>query len=386
MMLASVTLLDFSSMGPGPRCTRLLADYGMRVIKIRPPSGGTRMMEAPWYTYSANRGIPQVEIDLKQEVGRELARRLAGQVDVLVESYRPGVAGRLGVGYSDVRAVNPAIVYTSVSGYGQTGPYANWPAHDLNWLALGGFLGAGSGGADGEPSLPGGVVADAVGGYSTAVAVLSAVVSKLTTGQGAYLDVAVMDSVLRTMQFVLDGHLGGADEPARDGAPPPDMLTGGSACYGVYRAADGRWLAIGAIEAHFWAALCRGLGLEHRIPDQHVRARQEELRRELSARFATRPAAEWIAELGPTACIAPVNSPAEVLADPHLQSRPLTVDVQVEGRTVRQLTPRLAVPDPPDLDKQPAGRSTPDIVDAALRGLGIADDEITELRTSGIVS
>ena len=142
-MLESLTLLDFSSMGPGPRCTRLLADYGMRVIKIRPPSGGTRMSEAPWYSYSSNRGIAQIAIDMKQDAGRALVHRLLARVDAMVESYRPGVAARLGIGYDDVRAVNPSIVYCSVSGFGQTGPYATWPAHDLNWLALGGFLASG---------------------------------------------------------------------------------------------------------------------------------------------------------------------------------------------------------------------------------------------------
>ena len=133
------------------------------------------------------------------------------------------------------------------------------------------------------------------------------------------------------------------------------MLTGGSACYGVYRAGDGRWLAVAAIEPHFWAALCRGLGLEHRICDQHDPAAQGELRRELSKAFATRSAEEWFAELGPTSCLTPVNSPAEVITDPHLQSRPLTMEVQVEGKPVRQLTPRLPIPDPPGLDRQPAG-------------------------------
>ena len=385
-MLESLTLLDFSSMGPGPRCTRLLADYGMQVIKIRPPSGGTRMSEAPWYAYSSNRGIAQIAIDMKREAGRELVHRLLGQVDVMVESYRPGVAARLGIGYDDVRAVNPSIVYCSVSGFGQTGPYATWPAHDLNWLALGGFLEAGSRGEGGAPTIPGAVVADTVGGYSTAVALLSAVIAKLHTGAGAYLDVSVMDSVLRTMQFVLDGHLGDGERTPVPGEPPPDMLTGGSACYGVYRAGDGRWLAVAAIEPHFWAALCRGLGLEHRICDQHNPAAQGELRRELSKAFATRSAEDWFAELGPTSCLTPVNSPADVVTDPHLQSRPLTMEVQVEGKTVRQLTPRLPIPDPPGLERQPAGRTTPAGVDAALHRLGIDDDEITGLREAGVVS
>lgn len=115
-MLDGLTLLDFSSMGPGPRCTRLLADYGMRVIKVRPPADTTRMMEAPWYAYSANRGTPQLHVDLSRESGRRLVHRLLRQVDAMVESFRPGVAARLGIGYEQVAAVNDAIVYCSVSG------------------------------------------------------------------------------------------------------------------------------------------------------------------------------------------------------------------------------------------------------------------------------
>ena len=377
-MLENLNLLDFSTMGPGPRCTRLLADYGLRVVKIRPPAAATRMMDAPWFTYSANRGIPQVHVDLSREAGQQLVRGLLPRADALVESYRPGVAARLGIGYDDARAVNDSLVYCSVSGYGQSGPYARWPAHDLNWLALGGFLEGGSRRDGGAPGLPGAVVADTLGGYSTAVAVLSALLRRAATGQGAYLDVSVMDSVLRMMQFVLDGHLAGEDAGS--------ALTGGAAGYGVYRAGDGKWLAVAAIEPQFWAALCRGTGLADRIPDQHNQARQDLLRKELADAFATRPREEWLRLLGPVACVSALNGPAETLADPHLRSRPLTVDVQVGERTVRQLTPRLPVPDPPDLAALPAGATPPAEADETLRGLGIAARQIAELRSTGVIT
>jgi alpha-methylacyl-CoA racemase len=377
-MLENLTLLDFSSMGPGPRCTRLLADYGVRVVKIRPPVDGTRMMDAPWFTYSANRGIPQIHVDLKQEAGQQLVRRLLPRVDALVESFRPGVAARLGIGYDDTRAANESLVYCSVSGYGQSGPYATWPAHDLNWLALSGFLDGGSRRASGAPALPGAVVADTIGGYSTAVAVLTALLRRAATGQGAYLDVSVMDGVLRMMQFILDGHLAGEDAAS--------MLTGAAAYYDVYQAGDGKWLAVAAIEPQFFAALCHGTGLEHRIGSQRDPALQDVLRQELAAAFATRPRDEWVRLLGPAACVSAVNSPAETLADPHLRSRPLTLDVRVGDRTVRQLTPRLAVPDPPGLGDQPAGPTPPGEADKTLRDLGIPAQQIVELRNAGVIS
>jgi alpha-methylacyl-CoA racemase len=381
-MLDGFTLLDFSSMGPGPRCTRLLADYGMRVVKVRPPAGATRMMEPPWYAYSANRGIAQLHVDLRREAGLRLAHRLLAQADAMVESFRPGVAARLGLGYKQVAAVNEAIVYCSVSGYGQHGPYASRPAHDLNWLALGGFLARGSRRADGGPALPGGAVADTAGGYSAAVALLAALVRKSRTAQGCYLDVPVMDGVLRMMQYVIDGHLAGGDGEE----PPAGLLTGGAACYDVYQAADGKWLAVAAIEPHFWAALCRALGLEHRLPDQRDPGLQEELRTELAAAFRTRTRDEWITMLGPNACVTPVNSPAEVLQDPHLRSRPLTLEVQAGGRKVRQMAPRLPTPDPPGLAAQPAGPTSPAAADELLRGFGVGDAEISALRSDGTLS
>lgn len=381
-MLDSCTLVDFSSMGPGPRCTRLLADYGMRVIKIRPPAGGTRLMDAPWYSYSANRGIPQLHVDLKQGRGREVVHRILARADVLVESYRPGVAARLGLGYDDVRAGNEGIVYCSVSGFGQSGPYAQWPAHDLNWLALGGFLFGGSRRANGAPALPGAVVADASGGYSAAVAILAALVRKAATGQGSYLDVSVIDSVLRLMQYVIDGQLAGDPEVGT----PAAMLTGGRACYDVYQAADGRWVSVAAIEPHFWAALCAELGLPHRIPDQHDPGLQDVLREEVSRAFATRSSDDWLHVLGPVACVAPVNSPAEALRDQHLNHRPLILDVTADGQAVRQMAPRLAVADPPGLAKQSAGPTPAAEANAVLARLGIDADEIAGLRQAGIIT
>ena len=379
-MLGGFTLLDFSRIGPGPRCTRLLADYGMRVVKIGPPVSQTRMIEAPWYSYSANRGIPQVAIDLRQDAGRQLVRRLVARADAMLESFRPGVAARLGIGYPDAAGANEQIVYCSLSGYGQRGPYATWPAYDINWLALGGLLDATSRAADGSPAVPGGAVADSLGAHSAAVAILTALVQRAATGQGAYLDVAVIDSVLRTMRTDLDAHLASAPAELPDATSLSDL-----ACYAIYQTADGGWLAVGALEPHFWAELCRRLGLDQLISAQREPARQDELRGALAAIFSTRPRAHWIAELGPHACVSPVNDPAGVLADPHLGSRPLVIEVSAAGLPVRQLAPRLAVPDPPGLSDQPAGQTTPAEADAVLQSFGIGGADIAELRAVGIL-
>jgi alpha-methylacyl-CoA racemase len=382
-MLAGYVLLDFSSIGPGPRCTRLLADYGMTVVKIRPPAGATKLLEAPWFSYSANRGIPQLRVNLKKEAGQELVRRLACQADALVESFRPGTAARLGLGYDQMADVNPAIIYCSISGYGQQGPQASWPAHDLNWLAAGGLLHASARRDDGAPAIPGGAVADSAGAHSAAVAILAGLLRRSATGHGAYLDVAVTDSVLRMLSSDLDAYLAGESPIPRASATMPIHS---HAWYGVYQSADGKWLALAAVEPQFWAELCRKLGLDQFIAAHDDPARQDELRLALRSAFADAPRAHWITELGPLACVAPVNDPVEVLADPQLTSRPLVMDVRVGDRTVQQMTPRLPLPDPPRLGSQQAGESSPQQAAAVLRSFGLSDIEISGLRGEGVLT
>src|SRR5262245_48212566 len=159
--LAGVTVLDLSTVGPGTRCTRLLADYGARVVKVgAPPAKAGVQVEPAFWAYSARRGWQQARIDLKAPEGRDAFLALAAQADVVLESYRPGVVARLGIAYEDVRRVNPRLVYCSTSGYGQTGPAAAWAGHDLNYLAAGGYLHTSGRGAGGKPPLPGATIAD----------------------------------------------------------------------------------------------------------------------------------------------------------------------------------------------------------------------------------
>jgi alpha-methylacyl-CoA racemase len=381
-MLSNFTVLDFSSLGPGPRCTRLLADYGMRVLKIRPPRSGTRMLEPPWFGYAANRGIDQIHVDLKQREGLDLVKKMAAEADVVIESFRPGVAAKLGIGYEDLEPINSSIVYCSASGHGQEGPYADRPAHDLNWLAMCGYLELGGHRADGGPAHPGATVADTVGGYSAAVAILGALLARKASGRGRYLDVSVVDAVLRMMFHNLDSYLAGEGTPR----PGDEMLTGGYACYDVYETQDGRWLAVGAIEPHFWAALCRGLGLAHRIPDQLDATRQAEVRAEVAAVFRSQPRAHWLTTLGAVACVSGVNTLSEVLDDPHLASRPLVRDVRLGDKAFRQMTPRLAISDPEDLDGQPVGPTPSARVDELLSALGIDSPQLKALREGRILT
>ncbi len=340
--LHGVRVLDLSSVGPAARCTRLLADYGADVVKIGPvPSGTDARIEPPFFAYSGQRGMRRACIDLKATGGRDAFLALATRADVVVESFRPGVVDRLGIGYEAVRAVNLAVVYCSTTGYGQTGPRAGWAGHDLDYLGVGGYLGSSGPRADGGPPLPGATVADAAaGGMHAALAITAALAGRAATGEGTYLDVSVADGVLWLMSLAVDEHLATGAEPG----PGHDLLSGRYACYDTYPAADGRWLAVAAIEPKFFANLCRALGCEQWVPRQLDDDAQEAIRADLRAAFASRERDEWVALLdGADTCVAPVLTVAEAAADAGFVGRGAVVEARHPTRgMLRQVGPVLA--------------------------------------------
>src|SRR5258706_12378438 len=225
-------------------------------------------------------------LDLKSDAGRDAFLRLAARADVMIESFRPGVMDRLGLGDTAVRAVNPAIVYCSTSGYGQTGPRAQWAGHDLNYLAVGGYLDCSGRAEDGGPALPGATIGDAAGGGMQAViAILAALVQRSATGEGAYLDVSVADGVVALMSLYIDEFLATGEVPG----PRHNILTGRYACYDVYRCADDRWIAVAAIEPHFYANLCRALNCERWLAHQTDDDLQAAVPADFGAAFPTPP-------------------------------------------------------------------------------------------------
>jgi alpha-methylacyl-CoA racemase len=345
-LLEGVTVLDLSTVGPGSRCSAMLADYGADVVKVARPEGSGGV-EPPWFSYGAGRGTRVVRLDLKSQAGRRAFLDLAADAQVVIDSYRPGVAARLGIGYDDVRAANPAIVYASLTGYGQDGPYAQWAGHDLNYLAMGGFLATQGRRGDGAPALPGATVADSAGGgMHAALAILAALHHRQATGEGAHLDVAATEGVLSLMSLHLDEHLATGVEPA----PGSGLLTGRYACYDLYEAADGRWLAVGAIEGKFFANLCRLLGRPELADWQYDDERQDELRALLAAVFAARARDDWVVMLaGADTCVTPVLAVEEVVRDPHLIGRGAFGEVEhAEHGRVRQVAPVLAGTAHPD--------------------------------------
>ena len=383
--LDGFTVLDLSSVGPALRCSRLLAVYGATVIKVLPPpSKGALQIQPPFFAYSANRGLKRVQIDLKAADGKAAFLRLAAVADVVIESFRPSVVNRLGIGYEEVKRVNERIVYCSTSGYGQTGPYAQWAGHDLNYLAVGGLLHCTGRRADGGPAIPGATVADSAGGGMQAViAILAALLRRSVTGHGTYLDVSVAEGVLFLMSLYIDQYLATGELPG----PGHDILTGRFACYDVYQARDGKWLAVGIIEPAFFANLCKALGLEQWIPYQTDDARQDEIRAALRTAFAARDRDEWVAELAPrNTCVAPVYSIAELLQDPQFLSRQVLIDaVHAQRGNIRQLRTILAGADRTQSTYSLPDSSTTD-TDELLRGVGVSQPQIDKMRGDGVVA
>jgi alpha-methylacyl-CoA racemase len=383
--LDGVTVLDLSTVGPASRCSRILADYGAVVVKVgAPPSKAGLQIQPPFFTYSAGRGTRRIQIDLKAPAGKAAFLRLAAKAQVVIESYRPGVVARLGIGFDDVRAVNPAIVYCSTSGYGQTGPQSTWAGHDLNYLADGGFLAMSGTRADGGPALPGATIADAAGGgMHAAIAILAALLHARATGAGAYLDVSVAEGVLALMGLTIDEHLATGRVPA----PGGDLLTGRYACYDVYPTRDAKWLSVAAIEPAFWANLCRLLELPQWTKHQLDDAKQDEIRADVRRVLATRDRDDWVERLaGNDTCVAPVRAVDELPRLAQHAARGAFVDAEhpTQGR-FRQLAPVLA-----GTDRSASPQHVPDATatdtDALLATAGLTRAEIADLRRAGVVA
>ena len=302
--LSGTLVLDLTRLLPGGVATQQLADWGAEVIKIEQPGEGdyARRM-APAVFACTNRGKKSVGIDLKTPRGRELLMSLARRADVLVEGNRPGVMARLGLGYESLRAVNERLIYASLTGYGQQGPYSQLAGHDINYIALGGLLGLNL------PVIPGVQIADLVGGsMQTVMGILLALVERNRTGKGAHVDISMYAGVTNLLTVPLAQWRETKQEPA----PGNGRLNGRYACYNLYQAADGRWLAVGALEPKFWAELCRKLGCEELIVRQYEEP-QDALKARVAEIFRTRTTSEWFEVLRSSdCCVTPVRTIGEV--------------------------------------------------------------------------
>lgn len=315
-LLDGVRVLDFGIWRPAPHATQLLADMGALVCKIEPPTGDP-MRAFPEIFVGVGSHKRSVVLDLKSDAGRARALELAAGADVVVEGFRPGVVSRLGVGEAAVRAVNPSVVYCSVSGFGQTGPYAAVPGHDINYQALAGVM-APNGGAP-VPSSPTIPYADLASGFAAAMSICAALFRRELTGEGEYIDVSMADALA-----TFTGSVGGGHFDAVDG-----VLDGGLPTYGTFVTADGKWIAIGLMtEDAMWRALCDAFGLDH-LRDLGIKERVErgdEIGAALTAGFAAEPRDELLARLGSAVPVSPVLSREEMLENEHFRSRGTVIE------------------------------------------------------------
>jgi len=309
-------VLDAGIWRPVPHATQMLADLGAQVLKIEPP-GGDPMRMFPYLFRDVAGHKRSIELDLRSPEGRARAIELVSDADVFCEGWRPGVAARLGLGYDDVRAHNPSIIYCSVSGYGQTGPNVARPGHDVNYQALAGALAPRDGEAPAIPRVP---IADLAAGTIAALCICAAWAKRIRTGEGERIDVAMADVVASWSGPSSGNVVRGRAQPTR-----------GSAGYGVFACADGGWITLAVIsEDHFWRAVCEGLELGDELGAlRHLERleRFEECQAAVGAACAALTRDEALRRLTRAgAPVAPVLGPAEMAADPQFRDREVVVE------------------------------------------------------------
>ena len=327
--LTGITVVDLTQFLPGPMMTVMMADHGARVIKVEPAAGDpARQMEpreaghSVWFA-NLNRGKESRVLDLKTGEGKEALRELCAEADVFVEGFRPGVMKRLGFDYDSVKAIKPDIVYCSISAFGQDGALAHHPAHDMAVQALAGFLSVNDGPA-GMPVVPGVPSADMAAGLTALSAVLMALVGRDRTGEGAYIDCAMFDSLLPWCAHTAGQAIAGGPSPIS----ASQRSLGGAGFYQVYRTADGKHVALGGREMKFARNLLTALGREDLIDIAAREAgEQQELIDFLAQTFAAHTRDYWVEWFaGKDVAFAPVLDFREALDEPHVAERGLLVE------------------------------------------------------------
>jgi alpha-methylacyl-CoA racemase len=373
--LDGVRIVELAGIGPAPFAAMVLADLGADIVRVDRAGGGSGFARMD----VMNRGRRSVAVDLKHRDGVEVVLRLAAESDVLIEGFRPGVAERLGVGPEPCRDRNPRLVYGRMTGWGQDGPYAAEAGHDITYAAVAGAL-AHIGRAGQPPTPPLNLVADfGGGGMLLALGVVSAVLSARETGHGQVVDAAMVDGVALLMAPFFMALRSGFFTNERG----TNLLDSGAPFYDSYACADGRYVAVGALEPQFYAALVAGLGLDAAsLGEQNDKANWPAMRERFAATFLTRTRNEWVAHFaGRDACVAPVNTTEETLADPHLVTRGTVVEL--DGVPQPAPAPRFSgTPVAVDRPAPEAGEHTDEI----LAGLGYAPDAVAALRAAGAVT
>jgi len=340
--LQGVKVLDLTRLLPGPMCSLHLADMGADVIKIEDPIQGdyARWMgvtkpQQSGYFIAVNRNKRGLVLDLRTKAGQEIFLKLAKEADVILESFRPRVVDKLGIDYASIKAINPRIVYCAITGYGQTGPYAELAGHDLNYCGYAGV--SDQIGRQGQaPVLSNFQIADLAGGaLSAAMGICAALFSAHKTGQGRYIDVSMTDCTLAHSVISLSRYLSDGETLPRG----EDLLSGGVPCYGIYPTADNKFMAVGALEYKFWALFCDTIN-KPELKAQHLATGEENeaVQAQLVTLFTAHPQSYWIDKFsGVDCCVTPILRLEDSENDPHLQARNMFIRAEhpTEGETLQ---------------------------------------------------
>lgn len=407
--LEGVRVLDLSRLLPGGFCSLLLADFGAEVLKVEDTGAGDYIRWAPPYYEGAedsaksslflslNRNKRSIRIDLKNEAGREVLLRLVHEYDVVLESFRPGVLDRLGVGYERMREVNPGIVYCAITGYGQTGPKRNASGHDMNYLGLIGLLGL-SGENDGPPVQAAGQIADLGGGaLMAAFGILAALrerdgtpgragdssAARAGSGEGQMVDVSMADGALSWLAMVAGQYFADGVVPRRG----EQMLAGSVVCYRPYECADG-WVTLGALEPKFWQAWCRGVEREDLIEQQFEKPGSDAHAQVVEV-FKGRTRAQWTQfATEHDCCLEPILDVDEALASDLVGEREMVVTLDQPGVPdgVRQLGIPVKLDRTPGEHNRLPGPGLGEHTEQVLRAAGYSDEQVAELLGQGAVA
>lgn len=391
--LSDIRVLDLTRVLAGPAAALALADLGAEVIKVEPPGGGDETRSFPpfrdgesHYYLAINRGKKSIVVDLKTERGVELIKELVASCDVLIENYRPGVMGRLGLGYDELSAINPKLIYCSISGFGQYGPLRDRPSFDIVLQALSGAMSV-NGAAGGEPTKLGIPLGDLVGGINGPIGILAALHERHATGKGRHIDVSLLDGMIGMLGYLAQLSFFTGEDPVPQGSQHPNLVP-----YGSFAASDGA-IIIACLTNSFWGRICRALGLEDYEHDPRYNSLEQrrERRDEVNAMIEGVTAGMTVKEL--EAILnehqvpnAPILGVGEALAQPQVVARNMVIntphshlgEVPIVNRSIQFSDAAQAAPTPPPT----LGEHTDAVLSSAL---GLSAAEIAELKSSGVI-
>ncbi len=389
--LSSLKILDFSTLLPGPFATMMLADLGADVLHVEAPNRFDFARLIPpfdddtsaWHAL-VNRSKRSIALNLKHPQAIEIVYELVKEYDIVLEQFRPGVMDRLGIGYDDLRAINPNLIYCAITGYGQTGPLKDRAGHDINYVGLAGIMGhMGRSGSNPAPlSIP---LGDMGGGsFGAVTAILAAVIHRMQSGEGQFVDISMFDAAIAWNSLAARYYLVAGKEPEQEG----DTFNGGS-YYDYYRTADGRYLSVGSLEPKFWMRFCQALGCPELMIEGHILAdseEQEAIKEEIRTIIATQTLEEWVNVFSEIdACVEPVLTVAEMIDHPHTQAREMVVNVpKPDGGTQAQIAHPFKFSATQSAYKH-IGVKLGEHTEEVLINLGYSKEQLTHLKEDGVL-